>query len=258
VNCYGSVVPIHRSCEKESNFVVCLQNDKKNEDEEIGDNKSKMSGPSSSDDAAASPLSRRRTTAANDSTSSTAQSPLMHHPPSEEEGSIVEPNDPVVIKSINTRSLNKNIFTPELHKKKDRAGRISDKLYAACWVGAGIGTGYFSKFWHVMTLQDDRILFWFYFSAMILLATNIVLALYLTIYIPHLLELNIRDKDGPSIASAWKAYCPNILPIMSVNGVLCGCFLIRATWPIWHVLSPLILAVEFISIFFSTHFIPWC
>ena len=156
-------------------------------------------------------------------------------------------------KIINVRPKHDSEFIA-LNRKKSRADRLTDKIHAACWVGAGLLTGYFSKFWSVMTLQDDGIIFPLHVAAVSLLVINIILGFYLTMYVPRKLSIP-RDC---SLSSAWNMYCPKVIPIMTCNGVVCGFCFIRATWPIWHVLSPLIIGLEFVAMLFSLHFIPWC
>ena len=82
-----------------------------------------------------------------------------------------------------------------------------------------------------------------------LLIINIILMIYLGVYLPKFKGL----KDS----SAWDAYCPRVIPIMSLNGVVCIVLLLRSCWPVWGFLTPFILGIEFFGCLFATHFIPW-
>ncbi len=119
------------------------------------------------------------------------------------------------------------------------------------------------------------------YIAIILLSINTVLMLYLSIYIPKIKGINIDsinianykrnlqlNNNNTEAAAAlttnvtnsdlWAVYCPRVIPIMTLNGVLCGVFLIRCFWPIWGFLTPFIVAMEFFGLLFLTQFIPWC
>ena len=77
-----------------------------------------------------------------------------------------------------------------------------------------------------------------------------VLLLYLTVYLPKVIKL--------TDPSAWPVYCPRVIPSMILLAVLAAIFLIRATYPVWGFLSPLILGIEAMGALFATQLIPWC
>ena len=74
------------------------------------------------------------------------------------------------------------------------------------------------------------------------------LILYLTVYLPRV--------KGLSDSSAWEIYCPRVLPSMAVVGILSYLFFLRATWPIWGFLAPLVSGTQFMGILMSLHFVP--
>lgn len=43
---------------------------------------------------------------------------------------------------------------------------------------------------------------------------------------------------------------------MVATGIACGLLLIRATWPAWGFLAPLILGVQAFGALFALHFVP--
>lgn len=72
--------------------------------------------------------------------------------------------------------------------------------------------------------------------------------LYLTVYLPKV--------KGLADSSAWSIYCPRVIPTMlGVTGVSYLVFL-RATWPVWGFLAPLITGCELMGLLMSLHFIP--
>lgn len=132
-------------------------------------------------------------------------------------------------------------------RKKSRAERISDKFHALCWViGAGAvihTTDFFNVFLH-----DEKIHRPTFLLAVICLVLNTTLMLYLTVYLPKIAR----------VTAPWDVYCPRVIPTMTGIGCLCAILLIRASYPVWGFLSPLILAIVFLGFLFSLHFIPWC
>jgi hypothetical protein len=88
------------------------------------------------------------------------------------------------------------------------------------------------------------------------MVVNTVLLTYLGIYIPKI--KGIKIDPGTSSSELWAVYCPRVIPIMTLCGILCGIFLMRCFWPVWGFLTPFILGTEFFGLLFTSHFIPWC
>jgi hypothetical protein len=72
--------------------------------------------------------------------------------------------------------------------------------------------------------------------------------LYLTVYLPRVKGL----KDS----SAWGIYCPKVLPTMAGVGLVSYLVFLRATWPLWGFLAPLVSGTQFMGILMLLHFIP--
>jgi len=132
---------------------------------------------------------------------------------------------------------------------KTRSERISEKIHAAIWVGAALAVGKYTNFIETI-LTDPQILRPVLDVAFICIGINTILTIYLAFYLPWV--KNIHSSD------AWEVYCPRVIPTMTGVGLLAGILLIRACWPIWGFLSPLILGVEAMGALFFLHFIPWC
>ena len=105
-----------------------------------------------------------------------------------------------------------------------------------------------TRFPQVM-LSDERVVKPLLYMSVTMLGINTVLLLYLTVYLPRI--------KGITESSAWDVYCPRVVPTMTILGILIGLLLIRAVWPVWGFLSPLILATEFFGCLFALHFVPW-
>jgi len=86
---------------------------------------------------------------------------------------------------------------------------------------------------------------------------NGILIVYLTVYLPFKYPTSNIHKVKASSPQFWEAYCPNIIPMMTVCGILGSFLLVRACYPVWGFLTPLILGVVALGLFFSLHFIPW-
>ena len=81
------------------------------------------------------------------------------------------------------------------------------------------------------------------------LGINTVLFLYLLLYLPYV-------KGLPCDSSAWEVYCPRVIPTMTLVGLCVAIVLIRATYPVWGFLAPLIIGIEALGVLYATHFIP--
>mmetsp|Transcript_7022 Transcript_7022/g.8748 ORF Transcript_7022/g.8748 Transcript_7022/m.8748 type:complete len:166 (-) Transcript_7022:199-696(-) len=131
---------------------------------------------------------------------------------------------------------------------KSRAERISDKIQAFLWVCAATAVAHYTS--TPQTLLSSPLINRPIFNvAVVLLGINTVLMMYLAVYLPRF--------RGIKNASAWEVYCPRVIPIMTGVGIVASFLLIRATWPVWGFLSPLILGVEFLGFLFALHFVPW-
>ena len=84
--------------------------------------------------------------------------------------------------------------------------------------------------------------------AIILFTANICIMLYLTLWLPYVQRVHIP----------YDIYCPNMIPIATAFGVLSYILFIVAFWPVWGLLSPLIVTIELFGMIFSLHFVPFC
>lgn len=116
------------------------------------------------------------------------------------------------------------------------------------WVSVAVLTARYTNFFHV--ILSDQVNRPILHLAAACLSINTVLLLYLTVYLPKFVKL--------TDSSAWEVYCPRVVPSMGLFGVLSAIFLIRATYPVWGFLAPLILGIEAMGALFATQFIPWC
>lgn len=129
------------------------------------------------------------------------------------------------------------------------ADRMADKAIALAWVLVAWLVAKWTRFFHVL-LADERANRPLLQVAALSFGINTVLLLYLTVYLPKI--------KGLTDSSAWEVYCPRVVPTMTFVGVVTGLLLIRATWPVWGFLAPLVLGVEFLGLLFGLHFVPWC
>jgi hypothetical protein len=98
-------------------------------------------------------------------------------------------------------------------------------------------------------ISDERIVKPLLYSSLVCLGINTILLFYLVVYLPRI--------KGITDSTAWDVYCPRVVPIMATLGVLIAFMLIRASWPVWGFLAPLILGVEAFGCLFALHFVPW-
>mmetsp|Transcript_20830 Transcript_20830/g.31386 ORF Transcript_20830/g.31386 Transcript_20830/m.31386 type:complete len:153 (+) Transcript_20830:59-517(+) len=131
---------------------------------------------------------------------------------------------------------------------RSRPERLMDKIYAVLWIVAALLVGKWTNFIPVL-LSDVRVLKPLLYAAASCIGINTVLLGYLSMYLPRF--------KGITDSSAWDVYCPRVIPAMTFFGVLSSILLLRATWPVWGFLAPLILAIESFGCLFALHFVPW-
>jgi hypothetical protein len=84
-------------------------------------------------------------------------------------------------------------------------------------------------------------------AAVVCFVANMGIVLYLTLWLPLVLKVTVP----------WDIYCPHLIPISTVLGLLVVFLLIVAFYPIYGMLTPLIMGILLMGFLFSTHFIPW-
>lgn len=134
--------------------------------------------------------------------------------------------------------------------------RISIKLHAFLWVIVAYALASYTQLFHTV-YTDERILRPSLYISLCTFTLNVMLILYLTIYLPY--KFPTSDNKYTTHASSpkfWEAYCPSVIPIITVSSVVGSLFLSRACYPIWGFFTPLLLGVVGLGIAFSLHFIP--
>lgn len=141
-------------------------------------------------------------------------------------------------------SLNEN----ERNKKKkaDRIERMITKIHAMWWITLAIILILKTRIF-LVTFYDERVNRWMLNISTILFVANFMIFLYLTFWLPIIQKITLP----------WEIYCPNLIPISTFLGVICFITINISLWPIYGLLTPLILVIILFGLLFSTHFIPW-
>lgn len=84
-------------------------------------------------------------------------------------------------------------------------------------------------------------------SAVACFIANVTIMLYLTLWLPYVQKITIP----------WEIYCPNLIPIATFLSITCMILLMMAFWPLYGMLTPLVIFVLCMGLIFSAHFIPW-
>lgn len=121
-------------------------------------------------------------------------------------------------------------------------------MFVGGWVTVAALVARWTNFVHVL-LSSTEVNRTVLHLAVACLGTNVILLLYLIVYLPKVVKL--------TDSSAWEVYCPNVIPCMGLFSALSAIFLIRATYPVWGFLAPLILGIEAMGALFATQLIPW-
>ena len=130
---------------------------------------------------------------------------------------------------------------------RSRGERLEDKCVALGWVIVAVLLARWTDFFSIVWNDDrlNRTLLRVAFGGFTIVVT---LFLYLSVYLPR-----IKGLSDPSV---WGVYCPKVVPIMGLTGVLTYLVFIRALWPLWGFLAPIISGTELMGILMASHFIP--
>ena len=130
---------------------------------------------------------------------------------------------------------------------RSRGERLEDKSVALGWVIVAIAlarwTNFISVVWSDPSLNRTLLR-----VAGGGFTVVVALFFYLTLYLPKI--------KGLSDPSAWAVYCPFVLPILCLTGVITYLVFVRALWPLWGFWAPLLSGTEIMGIFMSFHFVP--
>ncbi|CAM9603735.1 unnamed protein product [Heterosigma akashiwo] len=130
-------------------------------------------------------------------------------------------------------------------KRSDLIDTINAKIHALFWCAGAGAVMYYTDFIRVM-LESDEVNRLYFNLGVVCFGSNCCFMFYLTVYLPYIKKITL----------SWNIYCPRVIPTMTITGLACGLFLIMGMWPVWGFLTPLILGVVFMGMFFSLHFIP--
>ena len=142
-----------------------------------------------------------------------------------------------------------NSATQRAHNRS-LSERFQDKMIALAWVATAVFVSWFFSTWQVLRhpVQKGANLPLLQIVAL-LLGINTVLMMYLTVYLPKF--------KGLTDSSAWEVYCPAVIPTMTGLGILAFILAIRALWPVWGFLAPLIISIQCLGMLFFLHFVPY-
>jgi hypothetical protein len=131
--------------------------------------------------------------------------------------------------------------------QRERIERIQSKVNAGFWVLSAGGLMYYVDFFNV-ALNDESVKRVPFNAAIACLTINFILYLYLSIYLPYFKK--IHD------AKMWEVECPNVIPTMTFFGVTCLVLTNVAFWPVWGLLTPLLVFVCMMGFLLGGHFVP--
>mmetsp|Transcript_3003 Transcript_3003/g.6250 ORF Transcript_3003/g.6250 Transcript_3003/m.6250 type:complete len:165 (-) Transcript_3003:402-896(-) len=146
-----------------------------------------------------------------------------------------------------TPSSDASEFSSGATSSRSRGERLEDKFIALGWVIVAVMLARWTEFFGVLWSNEvvNRKLLKISFMGCLLVIT---IFLYLTVYLPR-----IKGLSDPSV---WGVYCPKVLPVMCVVGVSTYLVLIRALWPLYGFMAPLISGTEIMGMLMALHFVP--
>lgn len=134
-------------------------------------------------------------------------------------------------------------------KHAERVERIQTKIHAALWVIVAGAVIYYTDFIKII-LTDERINRVPLNLAVVAMVVIFAILFYLCIYLPIFEKINDYRM--------WEVHCPNMIPMMTGAGAVCVISLMTAMWPVWGLLSPVLVFFLMMGFMFIAHFIPSC
>ena len=146
---------------------------------------------------------------------------------------------------IRTRTVKRN------KSRKELAETISNKIQAFLWVLASFLICYYTDFFRIL-VEDKRVnRFWFNIG-LVCLGINIVIFIYISYILPCFTP-KVLGKELD-----WNISSPRAIPIATGLGVLMSFAFMCGLWPVFGVLTPFILGINFLAFIMSMHFVPSC
>jgi len=131
----------------------------------------------------------------------------------------------------------------------ERVERIQAKVHAFVWVALAVGSMYYVDFLNV-AMNSDQVRRGCLNASVVCLTGNLCLIGYLVVYLP--LFENIKDHK------MWDIHCPNVIPICTVLGLSTIVLLNISFWPVWGLLTPVLIFFMTMGFLLVGHFIPSC
>ena len=138
---------------------------------------------------------------------------------------------------------------------QSQSERISNKLHALAWVLISYAVASYTRVFRT-AFTDERIVRPIFRLALGMFAVNVALTVYLTAYLPWKFPVTPKYRTPASSPAFWEVYCPRVIPTMTALGVAGSLLLCRACYPVWGFLTPLILGIVAMGMFFSLTLIP--
>eukprot|EP00736_Rhodelphis_marinus_P013728 Rmarinus@m.21219 len=133
----------------------------------------------------------------------------------------------------------------ERNKTRSIRERRKLKLEALLWMGLMAWVVHTTDF--VNTVLYNPQIDWVYLSlALICFAIDIIVYIYLAIYVKHILKSTMD----------WNDYAPKAIPIATASGLLCGVFWVKAVFPVYRWWSFPILCSVGMGMMMSLHWVP--
>ncbi|TNV75939.1 hypothetical protein FGO68_gene13910 [Halteria grandinella] len=138
----------------------------------------------------------------------------------------------------------------QIEKRKwvRRLNFVNDRGQALCWLLFAAFIVYKTNFFRELWENPHRVMFFFDLS-LIGFGINISVMLYMTVYLPL-----VRGVPGESLD--LEKECPQLIPVITICGIVSFFCMIFALWPIWGFLTPIIMFILFMGATMSMIFLP--
>lgn len=140
-------------------------------------------------------------------------------------------------------------------RRKTISNKIKQWIHCLFWIGLGAFVVYYSKIVRVIQ-EDDRYNTFFVYSAFAALALAILILVYITLY-------NCMHPFGPNetFERRWGGVehpYDKLIYLATGSMVYTWFGLVIGLWPIWGFVTPFIISIIFIGMFFTAALVPSC
>lgn len=137
--------------------------------------------------------------------------------------------------------------TPEIERKPDSESRIIANLETLFWIGLAASVIYYTDFFRVVFTDPAVNIYWFR-GGLLLIGINATIGIYLVFGVGYWKQVHVSE---------WEKHVPWAIPVASGAAILSAISLTVGLWPVWGLLTPVLVFVILVSAVFFLSALPF-